>query len=118
MENQKWQLMRLFSSLLKNRAKEEKKIKQVSPELLKYFSRKELIAIITHVYDNTIPATLELINMENEDLLNVIADDMNIISYVTTKWSKEVPDATVPTSTEPVGKASRKEDSQIVDPLS
>jgi len=56
---------------------------------LKYFSRKELIEIINHVYDGVIPEEYELIGMENSDLLKVIDDDFSIISYVTNKWSKE-----------------------------
>ena len=90
MENQKWALMKLFSLVLKDRAKEEKDTKKISPNLLKYFSRKELIEIINHIYDGVIPEEYELVDMENGELLKVIGDDFSIISYVTNKWSKEV----------------------------
>ncbi|HBI00497.1 MAG TPA: hypothetical protein PLL09_01060 [Flavobacterium sp.] len=95
MEKQKWALMKLFSLMLKNRAKEENNIKQISPDLLKYFSRKELIEIINHIYDGNIPEGYQLVDMENADLLRVIGDDFSIISYVTNKWSKEVISAPV-----------------------
>lgn len=90
MEKQKWALMKLFSLVLKNRAKDEKETKQISADLLKFFSRKELIEIINHIYDGVIPEEYELVDMENEELLKVIGDDFSIISYVTNKWSKEV----------------------------
>lgn len=95
MEKQKWALMKLFSLVLKNRAKDEKETKQISADLLKYFSRKELIEIINHIYDGDIPEQYELVDMENEELLKVIGDDFSIISYVTNKWSKEVSSAPV-----------------------
>lgn len=90
MEKQKWALMKLFSLVLKDRAKDEKQTKQISASLLKYFTRKELIEIINHIYDGVIPEEYELVDMENEELLKVIGDDFSIISYVTNKWSKEV----------------------------
>lgn len=90
MKENKQALMKLFSLVLKDRAKEEKPTKQISPELLKYFSRKELIEIINHIYDGVIPEEFELVDMENAELLKVIGDDYSIISYVTNKWSKEV----------------------------
>lgn len=90
MKENKQSLMKLFSLVLKDRAKEEKPTKQISPELLKYFSRKELIEIINHIYDGIIPEEYQLVDMENAELLKVIGDDYSIISYVTNKWSKEV----------------------------
>lgn len=95
MEKEKCALMRLFSLMLKNRAKEGKPFKQISYDLLKYFSRKELIEIINHIYDGNIPEEYQLVDMENADLLTVIGDDFCIISYVTNKWSKEVISAPV-----------------------
>lgn len=90
MKENKLSLMKLFSLVLKTRAKEEKETKQISPDLLKYFSRKELVEIINHIYDGVIPDEYELVDMENSELLKVIGDDFSIISYVTNKWSKEV----------------------------
>ena len=90
MKENKLALMKLFSMVLKDRAKEEKDTKQISPNLLKYFSRKELIEIINHIYEGAIPEEYQLVDMENADLLKVIGDDFSIISYVTNKWSKEV----------------------------
>jgi len=93
MKENKQSLMKLFSLVLKTRAKEEKQTKQISPDLLKYFSRKELIEIINHIYDGVIPEEYELVDMENGELLKVIGDDFSIISYVTNKWSKEASSA-------------------------
>ena len=89
MESEKCALMKLFSLMLKNRAKEGKPYKQISPDLLKFFTRKELIEIINHIYDGVIPEEYKLVDMENRELLNIIDDDFSIISYVTNKWSKE-----------------------------
>lgn len=90
MDREKCALMKLFSLMLKNRAKEGKPYKQISYDLLKFFSRKELIEIINHIYDGVIPEEYQLVDMENADLLKVIDDDFSIISFVTNKWSKEV----------------------------
>lgn len=90
MDREKCALMKLFSLMLKNRAKEGKPYKQISYDLLKFFSRKELIEIINHIYDGVIPEEYQLVDMENVDLLKVIDDDFSIISFVTNKWSKEV----------------------------
>jgi len=89
MKDNKQSLMRLFSLVLKERAKEGQPTKQISPNLLKFFSRKELIEIINHIYEGAIPEEYQLVDMENADLLKVIGDDFSIISYVTNKWSKE-----------------------------
>lgn len=90
MDREKCALMKLFSLMLKNRAKEGKPYKQISYDLLKFFSRKELIEIINHIYDGAIPEEYQLVDMENADLLKVIDDDFSVISFVTNKWSKEV----------------------------
>ena len=90
MDKEKCALMKLFSLMLKNRAKEGKPYKQISYDLLKFFSRKELIEIINHIYDGAIPEEYQLVDMENADLLKVIDDDFSVISFVTNKWSKEV----------------------------
>lgn len=109
MDKQKWALMKLFSMVLKNRAKEEQETKQISPELLKHFSRKELIEIINHIYDGIIPDEYELVDMENEELLKVIGDDFSIISYVTNKWSKEASSAPTETLSEESTKTENSE---------
>lgn len=101
MESEKRALMKLFSLMLKNRAKEGKPYKQISPDLLKFFTRKELIEIINHIYDGVIPEEYKLVDMENRELLNIIDDDFSIISYVTNKWSKEA--LTAPIEVIPLG---------------
>ncbi len=91
MNDNKTALLKLFSAVLKERSKAEPQYQSISPEMVKYFSRKELIEIITHIYqDEDTPWETNLVEMENEELLLLIRDDYSIISYVTSKWSKEV----------------------------
>ena len=95
MNENKIALLKIFSIILKDRAKSEIQYQDISPEMLKFFSRKELIEIITHNCDGQFPADYNLAEMENEELLQLIGDDFNIISYVMSKWSKEA--VTLPT---------------------
>lgn len=95
MNENKIALLKIFSLILKDRAKSEIQYQNISPEMLKFFSRKELIEIITHNCDGQFPQDYNLAEMENEELLQLIGDDFNIISYVMSKWSKEA--VTLPT---------------------
>ena len=98
MNENKIALLKIFSIILKDRAKSEIQYQDISPEMLKFFSRKELIEIITHNCDGQFPADYNLAEMENEELLQLIGDDFSIISYVMSKWSKEA--VTLPTKKE------------------
>ena len=89
MNENKIALLKIFSIILKDRAKTEIQYQNISPEMLKFFSRKELIEIITHNCDGQFPQDYNLAEMENEELLQLIGDDFSIISYVMSKWSKE-----------------------------
>ena len=95
MNENKIALLKIFSIILKDRAKSEIQYQNISPEMLKFFSRKELIEIITHNCDGQFPQDYNLAEMENEELLQLIGDDFSIISYVMSKWSKEA--VTLPT---------------------
>lgn len=95
MNENKIALLKIFSIILKDRAKSEIQYQDISPEMLKFFSRKELIEIITHNCDGKFPQDYNLAEMENEELLQLIGDDFSIISYVMSKWSKEA--VTLPT---------------------
>lgn len=90
MDDTKKSLLKIFSGILKRRASGESNQLEVTSLLIKYFKRKQLIEIITSIYNGSIPKQYNLIEMENEELLNVIADDMFVISYVTYNWSKEI----------------------------
>ena len=90
MEKNKNALMKYFSMVLRKRANGEvRTLKDFGSDLTKYFTRKELIEIISKKFNGAIPKELNLIEMENEELLNIIGDEMYIISYVTEKWSLE-----------------------------
>lgn len=90
METNKKALMKHFSVILKKRATEDTPEKQsINPAILKYVSRKELIAIITHKHNGTIPTKHNLAELENEELLPLIGDDLFIITYITNKWCME-----------------------------
>lgn len=90
MKENKLALMKLFSLVLKDRAKSEAEFREISPEMVKFFSRKELIEIITKIFNGNVPEEHNLVEMENAGLLRLIGDDLYIISYVTEIWSKEV----------------------------
>lgn len=90
METNTKALLKHFSVVFKKKATEDKPSKEaIHPGILKYVTRKELIAIIEHKYNGTIPAKYHLAEMENEELLPLIGDDLFIISYMTHQWSKK-----------------------------
>ncbi len=95
MNANKQALMKIFSLVLRERAKSESESREISPEMVKFFSRKELIEIIHKMYNGVVPKEFNLVELENEGLLKIIADDFYIISYVTEKWSKEIPIAPI-----------------------
>lgn len=83
-------LLKIFSAVLKDRVKSEPQYQSISTEMVKHFSRKELIEIITHNFEGEVPLEFNLVEMENNELLQLIGDDFKIISYVMSRWSKEV----------------------------
>lgn len=84
-------LMKIFSAVLKERSKSESEYKEISPEILKFFSRKELIEIITNkIFNGQVPPEHNLVEMENSELLRLIGDDIYIIAYMTEKWCEGV----------------------------
>jgi TusA-related sulfurtransferase len=90
METNKKPLMKHFASVLRKRALATTQVKaSINPQILKFFTRKDLIQIITDKYDGTIPKQHKLVEMENGELLSIIGDDMYIISYMTQKWCEE-----------------------------
>lgn len=90
MNENKTALLKIFSAVLKDRIKSEPQYQSISTEMVKHFSRKELIEIITHNFEGEVPSEFNLVEMENNELLQLIGDDFKIISYVMSRWSKEV----------------------------
>lgn len=90
MNENKTALLKIFSTVLKDRVKSEPQYQSISTEMVKHFSRKELIEIITHNFEGEVPLEFNLVEMENNELLQLIGDDFKIISYVMSRWSKEV----------------------------
>lgn len=90
MNENKTALLKIFSAVLKDRVKSEPQYQSISTEMVKHFSRKELIEIITHNFEGEVPSEYNLVEMENNELLQLIGDDFKIISYVMSRWSKEV----------------------------
>lgn len=80
-------LMKIFSLVLKERAKTQTEFRSISPAMVKFFSRKELIEIITQKFQGQVPKEYNLLEMENQELLAIIGDDFYIISFVCGKWS-------------------------------
>ena len=118
MNQNKMSLLKIFSVILREKAKSETEFRSISPEMVKHFSRKELIEIITKIYDGKVPQEYNLMEMENDELLKLISDDMHIISYVTQKWSKEVatlPPEPIKNSTPPVASVSTSVTKNLAD---
>ncbi|MGC4129263.1 MAG: hypothetical protein QM564_06820 [Bergeyella sp.] len=90
MNENKTALLKIFSIVLKDRSKSEPQYQSISPDMVKFFTRKELIEIINHIYDDDVPSEYNLVEMENNELLQLIGDDFSIISYVINRWSKDV----------------------------
>lgn len=82
-------LLKIFSTLLKDRSKSEQQFQTITPEMVKFFTRKELIEIVTHNFNGNV-SQYNLVEMENEEILLLIGDDYRIISYVMSRWSKEI----------------------------
>lgn len=82
-------LLKIFSTVLKDRSKSEQQFQTITPEMVKFFTRKELIEIVTHNFNGNV-SQYNLVEMENEEILLLIGDDYRIISYVMSRWSKEI----------------------------
>jgi len=82
-------LLKIFSTVLRDRSKSEQQFQTITPEMVKFFTRKELIEIVTHNFNGNV-SQYNLVEMENEEILLLIGDDYRIISYVMSRWSKEV----------------------------
>ena len=82
-------LLKIFSTMLRDRSKSEQQFQTITPEMVKFFTRKELIEIVTHNFNGNV-SQYNLVEMENEEILLLIGDDYRIISYVMSRWSKEI----------------------------
>ncbi len=90
METNKRPLMKHFAAVLRKRALSTVEINEpINAQILKFFTRKDLIQIIADKHDGTIPKEHNLVELENTELLAIIEDDMYIISYITKKWCEE-----------------------------
>lgn len=89
MQENKQQLMKYFSLVLKRRASEET-LQGIQVKILNFLSRKDLVAIIHSRYNGKIPPDINLVEMENEGLLNLIEDELFILSYVLQQWCKGI----------------------------
>ncbi|MCF2221056.1 hypothetical protein H9Q08_17355 [Chryseobacterium sp. PS-8] len=91
MDTNKQSLLKIFSVLLKKKAaeKEPSSAKTISPVLIKYFSRKELVEMVSQTYGEQLPEGKNLLELENEEILNLIESDFQIIIYMCEKWLKE-----------------------------
>ncbi len=81
--------MKHFATVLRNRALGKQTDNLMSKNLVFYFSRRQLIEMVTRHFDGTIPKQHDLVSMENRELLGLIDNELFIISYVTGLWSKE-----------------------------
>lgn len=89
MKTNEQQLAKHFSLILKGRAS-SKDTREMLPVLQRYLSRKELIEVIKKAHNGTVPAELNVAELENEELVSFIGDEMYILAYMTEKWCREV----------------------------
>lgn len=91
MEQNKQQLMKYFASVLRNQALGKQTDNLMSKNLSFYFTRKQLIEMVTKHFNGSIPKEHNLVELENKELLELIDNKLFIISYVTGLWSTEPP---------------------------
>ena len=91
MNTNKEQLMKHFATVLRNRALGKQTDNLMSKNLAFYFSRKELIELVKRRFNGSIPKEHNLVELENKELLELVGDEMYIISFTTEKWCGESP---------------------------
>ena len=80
------ELQKYFASVLRKRSKGASSDDAIDPSILKFFTRKELVAILNQKFDGKLPKDVDLVELENEDLLQLIGDDLFILSYLVPQW--------------------------------
>ncbi|WP_299884396.1 hypothetical protein [uncultured Lacinutrix sp.] len=90
MDTHRNNLLKHFAMVMRNLALGKQTDTMMSKNLVFYFTRKELIDMLKKRFNGTIPKQHNLLELENRELLNLIDNDLFIISYVTEKWSKEI----------------------------
>lgn len=88
MDTPKQALMKHCASVLRKRAT-GKAQDGINPKLLDHLSRKDLLTILEKKLDGEVHATNNLLELENHQLLELIGNEMYIISHLTDRWSKE-----------------------------
>ena len=90
MDDNRKQLMKHFSTVLKNLSVGKKTENMMSENLAHYFSRKELIEMVNRRFNGKIPKEINLVEAEKIDLLSFIGNELYIITYTVEKWCKEM----------------------------
>lgn len=90
MDDNRKQLMKYFSTVLKNLASGKETDNLMTKNLAFYFTRKELIEMIKKRFNGSIPKEHNLVELEKKELLALIGNKLYIIAYVTEKWSQEL----------------------------
>ncbi len=108
------ELQKYFSSVLRQRAKSEDSAKQpIDPSILKFFTRKELVHIVIQKFKSGLPAEINLVELEKEELLLLVEDDLIILSYLAQKWIKE--DQSIPSPIIPIKETEEKTKKSPID---
>lgn len=88
-KNKKRLLIQYFLRCFKKKLEAEQP-QEISPIFLNLFSHEELIKIVQWLFMNKVPPEVDVNTMTKEKLLQIIGDDVHILSYCIEEWAKEI----------------------------
>ena len=104
------ELQKYFASILRKKSKGEANGEAIDSSIIRFFTRKELVAILNQKFDGKLPKEVNLIELENEDLLQLIEDELIILAYLVPKWIQAEMDV-------PISNANSTEEKPKVPPI-
>lgn len=82
-------LLKHFASVLRGLALGKEVKMAVDTNVAHCLTRRDLIQILKRQFGGSIPKEHNLVEMEKSELLELVKDQMLVISYMTEKWSVE-----------------------------
>lgn len=90
MRSKKRIIINYFLRALKDKMQWEDNVDQISLRWLKIYNKAELKEIVKWLFMQKIPEDMDLDNMDEEELLEAIADDYHILGYLLDQMDKEL----------------------------